>query len=266
MSTDQVDDDDTASRRQWLRASAKTLAPGVGGLVAFSALTTASHPENTPDHVHEPVFDEALLERYKPQLMTFDVDVEPSSIVGSVIRSDSKDTTALTYWSEYPVQLDATGFASHIGDREPFYVFIENEGTTSERISSVAYSGYHWMISRSGDPPTVDGDDDSRPLAYVFTDYHHYGLDVARNVGRPGTEYPLRDLSNRLPRWLADDDFHEALSGDWEDRGSIAYNPWIALDKASFWRKQGFWSFEERLRALWLWLGLYDADRTDFNS
>lgn len=272
-----VDDQDDAGRRPIRRAavSRRGLARGVAGvtagavaLAASSGVVSAGHATHTPDAVEEPVGPddtstaESLLERYKPSLLTYDLEVEPSAIHGFVVRANDEDATALTYWVEYPVQLDdgfgGGGYTSHIGDHEPFYVFIENEGLSSESIDRVIYSGYHWMAAESTSPP-LDG---TQPRAYVYPEYHHYVLGKARNDAI-GTDYPLEDLTSSLPRWLADEDFHDALSENWRDLGSPAYNPWLMRDKASWWRQEGLSNFEQGVRELWLWFGIRGARGSD---
>lgn len=258
---DDVDVDQ--GRRQALSAAGKALTFGLGvvGAGAAATVVSAGHAEETPDSVADPVFDETLLERYKPSLITNDLHVEPSSIHGFVVRSSEDETTALTYWVEYPVQLDATGYASHIGDHEPFFVFVANEGTADEQIDRVIYSGYHWLAAESRDPPTVD--DGTRPRAYVVPQYHHYSIEQAAVDDRPGDDVELKDLTGSLPRWLDDEDFHEALSEDWRDQGSPAYNPWIMDDKASWWRESGLTKYEIWIRSAWLFLGIRGADGAD---
>jgi hypothetical protein len=254
------------SRRDFNRQVAKAVAAGGGASVAVSAVSTIArgeHKSKTPDHVDDPVFDEALLESYKPKLITGDLDVEPSAIAGFIVRSSEHETTALTYWTEYPVQLGATGYESHLGDREPFTVLLANEGTTDEYIDRVICSGYHWLALEENEPPTDTGDHDGRPRAYVAPKYHHYSLDTARSDPRSGDELPLKDLSSRLPRWLDDRDFHDALSENWRDQGSPAYNPWLMEDKASWWRKEGLSNYEEGVRKAWLFFGIRGADRSD---
>lgn len=266
LTVDQGDDaaETAVSRRQWLRASAG-VATGVVALGAVSKPTRAAHADETPSHVSKPVFDEQLLERFKPRLLTQDLNVEPSSIHGFVVTSSRRDTVALTYWTEYPVQLDTTGFASHIGDHEPFYVIVRNLGTADEYIERVVYSGYHWLAAVRSDPPTDTGDDVGRPRAYVFPQYHHYSIEQARGDPRQGVDLPLKDLTSSLPRWLDDEDFHSALAEDWNDLGSPAYNPWIMLDKASWWRESGLSELEVWIRSAWLWLGIRGADGSDLN-
>lgn len=259
-----VDEKPVVSRRGFVRA----VGAAIGSLLVSTGLTRrarASHDTGDPGHVGDPVFDEALLAEYKPKLITGDLEVEPTSIHGFAVRStrDSIDTTALTYWVEYPVQLDASGFASHIGDHEPVYVFVRNEGTTDEYIDKIVYSGYHWLAAESRSPRTDDGTDAGRPVLYVHPQYHHYSVARARNDPRSGREYALKDLTSSLPRWLDDPDFHDALSEDYQGRGSPAYNPWIMLDKASWWRESGLSNYEQAIRFAWLWFGIRGAEGSD---
>jgi len=235
------------------------------GVSVLSSPARAGHDSSGPSHVEDPTFEEDLLERYKPKLLTQDVNVEPSSVHGFVVRStrDAIDSTALTYWVEYPVQVDASGFASHIGDHEPFYVFVRGEDTTDEYVDRVVYSAYHWLAAESTGPPTDDGTDSGRPRGYVYPQYHHYSLSRARSDARAGVDLPLKDLTSSLPRWLDDPDFHDALAENWDGRGSPAYNPWIMLEKASWWRKSGLSNVEELLRRVWLYLGIRGADGSD---
>lgn len=247
------------SRRQYLRVTGAAVG-SVVGVAAVSTPSRAGHSDETPDHVQAPVYDEQLLEKYKPRLLTQDLNVEPSSIHGFSVRSAEDETTALTYWTEYPVQLDASGYASHIGDHEPFYVFVRNEGTADEYVERVVYSGYHWMAAVRSD---VSTDDAGRPRAYVFPQYHHYGVEQARNDPRTGDDLPLKDLTSSLATWLDDTDFHDALSENWNDQGSPAYNPWLMLSKASWWRVSGLSNFEQAIRRAWLWFGIRGADGSD---
>lgn len=255
----------TISRREMLRYLAALGVAGVGGQSAVGP-ASASHPDQTPSHVSAPTFEKELLERYKPLLLTHDLDVQPSSIHGFVVRSDQENTTALCYWVEYPVQLDKSGFASHIGDHEPFYVFLALEGTTDEYIDDVVYSGYHWMAAESNAPPTDTGEDDGQPRAYVVPEYHHYSIGKARSSPRPGEELPLKDLTQSLPTWLDDEHFHRALAEDWKGRGSPAYNPWMMHSKTSWWRKEGLSNTEEGIRRMWLLFGIRGAEESDLSS
>lgn len=259
-------DDVDQARRDVLRGAGKGLATVVGSAAAVGAVSrrvAASHADHTPTHVSDPAFDETLLEQYKPRLIIKDLDVEPSSIHGAVFRSTLEDATVLTYWTEYPVQLDRSGFASHIGDREPFYVYLQNEGTADEYIDRVVATGYHWLALERADPPTDDGTDTGRPRAYVAPQYHHYSLDTAESDPRDGVDLTLKDLRDSLPRWLADGEFHDALAEDWNDRGSPAYNPYLMRDKASWWREEGLSNYEHGVRSFWLHFGFRGASSSD---
>lgn len=265
--SEQGDGETVVSRRDFASKVSTGVAAGVG-LGAFSRLASAGHASHSPDHVRDPVFDEALLERYKPRLITAHFasdDVEPSSIHGFVVRSDrsSITTTALYYWVEYPVQIGASSYESHIGDHEPFIVLLANEGTSDEYIDTTIVSGYHWLALESNNPPTDDGTEDGRPRAWVHPDYHHYSFDLAENDPHDGVDVALKDLTGSLPRWLDDPDFHDALAENWRDQGSPAYNPWLMNDKASWWRKEGLSNYEEAIRKMWLTFGLRGADGSD---
>ena len=260
----------SSSRRSFVRSVGSAAAVGATASVAIGSGSRPAraaewtHPDNSPEHVHDPVFDEALLEKYKPRLLTHDLKIEPSAIYGFVVRSNEYDTTALVYFTQYPKQQDSTGYASHMGDHEPFHVYIENEGLSSERIHRVVYSAYHWMADETISPPTTTGDNTGRPRAYAVRPYHHYSLDVAENDPRAGEDIELRDLVEYLPRWLdMNDSFREGLAEDWEGRGSPPYNPWIMLDKPSWWRVDGMSNYDEFIRSVWLLLGIRGADSSD---
>jgi hypothetical protein len=254
----------TVSRRQFVRAvtAGALTTTTLGG---FSGRTRAAHDSHTPSHVQDPVYEESLLRNYQPRLLTQDLDVHPSAIHGFVVRSDRKQTTALCYWTEYPVQIGQTGYESHIGDHEPFYVYLANEDTPDEYVDRVVYSGYHWLAAEATDPPTAGGTDSDRPKAYVYPDYHHYSVGQARNDPRLGDDLPLKDLTMSLPRWLDDPDFHESLAEDWQGRGSPAFNPWLMLAKASWWRKEDLTAYEEVLRRAWLFAGIRGAEGADLD-
>lgn len=248
------------SRRDLLRVVGAIAVTGIG-VSSISGRSRATHSTRTPAFVDDPTFESDLLESYKPALITRDLDVMPTGIHGFVVRSEESDLTALTYWAEYPVQIRKSGhpaWVSHIGDHEPFYVFLQYEGTVDEQIDEVVYTGYHWLKATSTDPPTTT---DDRPIAYVFPDYHHYGISKAETTDYAADDsIELKDLTSSLPNWLDDPDFHDSLA---EKNGGPAYNPWLMFSRDTWLRNESLTDWEKFVREIWLLVGIRGAKGSD---
>jgi hypothetical protein len=168
------------SRRSALRtagfvtAASAAVATGSHRAAAASPVTDA-----TPDHVTRE-FDETLLNRYKPYLVTRDLGSNtPNALFGYVARSPEFDYTMCVYWAEYDFQRGvALGYDSHFGDHEPVYVRVDEE---TDELVDVAYSAYHWLRGWSATPVLAQGSG-AHPLLHVVDPWHHYFLTAEEGV------------------------------------------------------------------------------------
>lgn len=237
------------NRRSFVAAIGAT-AVGAGTV----DVARADH-ENTEPPSHVTItFDESKLERYRPRLVTRNLDVRPSKQYAWIASSPEHETDAYTYWTWYVTQKGVTARDSHYLDREPVYVFVDED---SGEIREVVYSGYHWLAARTTNPTT---DLDDHALFRVVDRWHHY----VETTDDTGELVELADLDDVFPEWLAN---------GWEDdlEPGAAQNPWImaSIDsgsaRSSWWRENetfGF-NFSERWKRIQLKLGVAGADESD---
>lgn len=205
------------NRREFLRSA------GAAGLASVAVVGTASAVHDTkgkPAHVTLS-FDEDELETYRPKLVTGHLDVRPSKQYAWLATSPEEDDDAYCYWTYYVTQRGVTSRDSHFLDREPVYVFVDED--TGE-ITEVVYSAYHWIARQTRAPLTVTDSDGEHPTLRVAERWHHY-LETTEE----GVFVELADLNDQFDTWL---------SNGWEDDLAIgaAQNPWIMRRRGSWWK------------------------------
>lgn len=146
---------------------------------------------------------------------------------------------------------------SHAYDREWYYVFVRNLGTTDEYIERIEYCAYHLLRGTSTDPPMTD---DGHPVTYVYPKHHHYSHQQARTryeaAPNSAKEYTVEDLTKEFPDWLANGLDDPLALG-------VVYEPWMIQDRPSWWDDRGVLSFNTVLAKSWYWIGIRGADGAD---
>lgn len=237
----------TLTRRQFLTTAGGAAAVSLSLSRPGAAATTIE--EETPEYVTRS-YDEALLDTYRPTLVTRDLDVQPE-LTGYVARSSEHDTTMLVYWAEYPFQEGvAGGYDSHFGDHEPVYVEVDE---SVGELVGVSYSAYHWLRAWTPSPP-LSGE--SHPQLYVVNPYHHY-----TQTSEAGDLLDVTHLDDdRLQSWW-DNGWDEAI------HLRTLTVPWImtgTTGRSDWWQDTvGAFSFEATLRRTYLSLGFYGAEESD---
>lgn len=228
------------SRRGLLRYGA-SIATGATTLTTTSGVVRGDHPQHRPEHVSLS-FPRNWLETYRPRLDLHPSrdnpdDSTPEALFAWRASSTEHETDVAVYWAAYTFQAGKSPFGtdSHYGDREPVYVFVEND--TGE-ITEVVYSAYHHLRGRITDPPVYDG---THPEFMVVTPWHHYSCGTVRDgefvdVESLGTSADLDDPSveTEFETWLSDDGFHGHLAP-----GTVV-NPWQmggATGRQHWWRE-----------------------------
>lgn len=221
-------------RRSFLRA-AGAAALGSVGLVGT---TTAVHEtQGKPSHVTLS-FDESTLETYRPKLITGHLDVRPTKQYAWLATSPEHDDDVYCYWTYYVTQRGVTSRDSHFLDREPLYVFVDED--TGE-ISEVIYSAYHWLAGKTTVAHTVTDADGEHPTFRVAEHWHHY----LQTREEDGGFVDLDELNDQFDDWLAN---------GWEEDLAVgaAQNPWIMRRRGSWWKDDGSGSFNELLAKTWI--------------
>lgn len=141
---------------------------------AFSGVAVADEGASlwdSKDKATNVYYDQTTCETYQPYLQMSHVEVRPDGIYCAVYESPDHDTDVIAYWARYPVQFGLTGVDSHVGDREPIYVHVDDQ--TGE-VTKVVYSAYHYYAGESSSPQMVTVNGSDYPSLYVFEPHHHY--------------------------------------------------------------------------------------------
>jgi hypothetical protein len=201
----------------------RTVGTLAASTAAVSGVTAATHPDQQPDHVTIS-YDQSRLADQRARL---DMAAEDEGLLvdqyGWVAESTEFDTDALVYWCQYRQQEGSTPFDSHVGDHEPYYVFVDSDtGAFRELVGSV----YHWTRGRTTDPLT---DTEDHPTLRVVNPYHHYTATDAS-----GRLFDVEDLTGEFEAWLSN-----GLEEDLEP--GLVYNPWRmkgASGRSHWWRDE----------------------------
>lgn len=233
------------SRRDVLKAS---VAVAVGSTALATAPSGASARE-APDHVTVS-YDDALIQRYQPELVLDGVEPLPSAFHALHAESSRSSLNAVYGFTKYPYQSGVSQQDSHLGDHEPIIVWYDQSTGDVERID---YAAYHWFRGTAGPSAIQFADGKQRkPVMRVDQSYHHYYLYQGE---LPGSELERRNLLNSIETWR-----NEGL--DEELAPSQPNDPWAMLSRESWWRHNaGNW-LDATLKSLWFNLGLSDARET----
>jgi len=242
------------SRRKFIQA-AGTAAVSASALSDLSSAEETEEGREQPEYIY---YDEPTLDRFKPYLITTDTEFEPT-LHGFIADGEQaeRDTSVCVYAARYPYQKGYSSLDSHAGDREWYYVYVKNLGTTDEYIERIDYSAYHWLRGSTTDPPTTSG---GNPVAYVYNKHHHYSHQQAKsryeNAPESATEYAVEDLTQSFPDWL-ENGLDDPLAPN------VVYEPWEMLNRSSWWDDRGFLTFNTMLAQAWYYVGIKGADGAD---
>ncbi len=218
------------SRRDVLRtvtATAATPLGVLGGLTLGTETARGDHRDQQPADVTIE-FDRGFLEQYRPRLDLSAVeanseDNRPNALFGWKATSPEHETDVAVFFAEYDYQQGILpgGQDSHLGDHEPFYVFVDSD---TGDVQQVIYSAYHWL---KGQIPTPTLFEETHVEAAVVSPWHQYVVGPVPD----GTLVAVEDLTTAFDDWLDDEDFHDALAP-----GAVT-NPWAMRDRQHWWRE-----------------------------
>lgn len=243
------DDRDTLTRREFLARSGTAAAlVATGGLAGRSSATEhAPHWREKPDHVTID-YSQSSMEKYRPRLEIHHLDVEPTAFYGWRASSPEHETDAYVYFLKFPTQRGISALDSHMHDREPFYVFVDED---SGDVQEVVYSGYHWFRAGNTQPPT---DGDTHVTARVVHPHHHYVLSSASAIRE---DVPVESLVDEFDIWLSNG-WGESL------HPGAATNPWVMRSRESWWREKDWKdSIALTIYEMYRTIGLAGADEAD---
>lgn len=174
------------NRRSFLQATAAACAGA-----ALVGDVTAQY-DGQPDHVTLQGLDVArdLLEAYQPRLVLDGVEIEPDALYCWRATSAEYRLDWYQYIAYYPYQAGVSSSDSHVPDREPVYVGVNDSGD----VETVLFDQYHYLLGTRPAPAT---DDAGRPLLKVIEPWHPY--QPTRDVGEL---VELADLHERYQSWL----------------------------------------------------------------
>lgn len=233
------------TRRDAVRSMGATLVPtAAAGAVAGVAIAASSLESETPDYVSRS-YDESLLKKWQPRLKVSHLDVEPYAAFAKVTRSNEDELTALSYWHTYRTQNGLTGADTHFGDREPVVLFIDEE---QSELRSVAYSAYHWMAGKVGDPRA---DSHDRVRFRAAKPWHHHIL-----TSDSGDLVELKHFD--------DEEITDLLVNGWEAHVPALARPWVMQSRGHWWSNDiGSFSTDAAVVNAYLIAGLAGADQAD---
>ncbi|WP_424015039.1 hypothetical protein ACOZ35_03250 [Halorubrum xinjiangense] len=184
-------------------------------------------------------YDEATCEQYQPYLSLDHVEVSPDGLYCAVYESPDHDTDVIAYWARYPVQFGYTNADSHVGDREPIYVHVDDQ--TGE-IDKVVYSAYHYYAGETSSPQMAEVNGSDYPSLYVFEPHHHYA---------PRT-FTTGELVDVKP-FVSNSNLDASASQDWVSNGwdvnhDAIVDPWSISAGDNWWPDD---SYDGRLSAVY---------------
>lgn len=248
------------SRRETLRAAGVALSGGGAAAAGLSAArrVTASHSESKPEYVTL-TYDKERIQQYQPLLLLEGVEVEPWDYHALYAESAESDLDVVVGFHKYPYQEGVSPFGedSHLGDREPVYIYVDS--STGEPIK-VQYSAYHWYQNTVFYEDIKTDSSGDRAFLKVVPRYHQHQLYSGWKTMQEATDLPVRNLLESYPGWLQNglhDDIHP---------GAV-YNPQEEMQyRSHWWSDDAKGTFEKLLDGVWLSLGWGAAGETDLEE
>lgn len=208
------------TRRDLFRAGKGVATAATVAVVGAVGTASASHLDQTPDHVTIS-YDQARLERYQPLLQMAESDRKKFlGLHGWIATSNEHDTDVMVYWAEYSHQSGWLGNRdSHYGDHEPVQVLVDSE---SGEVTRVRASVYHWLKGETTAAP-MDGDN---VRLKVINPWHQYS---AADPDASVEQFAVEDLNDVYQAWLDNGLESDLLVGS-------SVNPWIMADESDWWQ------------------------------
>lgn len=203
------------SRRDVIRGAGVGAALGLAGVgVGVSQAATAY--ESLPDHVTLE-YDESALETYRPRLVTASLDIRPSTLYAWVARSTEEETTMYCYWAWYVSQQGVAAADSHVPDREPVYVEVDD---STGDVVAVYYDQYHYLRTTAR-PPVLSLYDETHPQLHVIDPWHPY-----RPTETVGSVVSLDNMHSVYEGWI---------ENGWTVHQPAVVNPWLMKSRTHWW-------------------------------
>lgn len=249
-------EEQSASRRQVLRQGGAVLAAGAGAAALSATPVAASHSGEKPEYVTL-TYDEQLIKRYQPLLILDGVEVEPWSYHALYCESQDSDLDVVVGFHKYPYQEGYSEHDSHLGDREPVYVYVDS--SSGEPIK-IQYSAYHWYENTVSYSDVKTDSSGERALLKVVPKHHQHRTYHGWKTGGEARDLPVKNLLETYPGWL-----DAGLES--EIHPGAVYN---ALEEMQYrdywWREEALGTFEHILAGVWLHLGVGAASSTDLQE
>lgn len=178
-------------------------------------------------------YDESKLEAYQPETFVGHLDAEPTASYAGIYSSPDRETDVYVYFLRYERQDGLTSLDTHVDDREPVYVLVDDATGEVERV---VYSVYHYL--KAAGTPSHLPMNGSHVQLYVVNPWHQY---LPSPVG--GSRVRLKNYCTAVDDWHAD---------GWRASVEATTNPWTMTDRDSWWAdgsiEQVVWNRYEQVR------------------
>lgn len=161
-------------------------------------------------------YDESELKAYQPDTYVGHLDVEPSASYGGIYSSPERETDVYVYFLRYPRQDGLTSMDTHVDDREPVYVLVDDRTGDVERV---IYSAYHYL--KATKTPSSLSMNGSHAQLYVVNPWHQYAPSSAS-----GSLVRLKNYCEAVDDWHAN---------GWKASVEATTNPWTMTHRDSWW-------------------------------
>ena len=250
----------SVSRRETVRAAGALLSGGgaAGAVLAAARKVVAEHASSKPDYVTLS-YNEELIKKYQPLLILEGVEVEPWDYHALYAESAESDLDVVVGFHKYPYQQGVSPFGddSHLGDREPCYVYVDS--STGDPIK-VQYSAYHWYANTVPYQDLQTDDSGNRAFMRVVPEHHQHQTYSGWKTAQEATDLPVKNLLESYPGWL-DNGLHDDI------HPGAVYNPQEEMQfRDMWWREEAKGTFERLLDSVWLSLGIRAAEQTDLQE
>lgn len=242
------------TRRALLRAGAGALAAGT--LATRAAADGAQEHQNTQPPYVSLTYDEELIREYQPLLVLSQVKHKPTGYHAAVLRSSESDVSIIVGFNKYLVQegVDVSGADSHLGDREPVYIYVDEAAGEPLKVQ---YSAYHWYSNSVRWRDLSTDSTGKRAKLRVIPRWHHH---MTYHGSLEGETIPVRNLLESYPDWLRNGLSEEIHPG-------AVYNAGEEMQHREYWWRDGSQTLLERILArVYLSVGIRGASETDLDG
>lgn len=214
------------------RTFLSTAGAAAASLVTVGQVSAAEKYSEQPDNVTLTGYSNAKadIKKYRPLLVLRDLDVRPTALYAWRATSEDYDLDWYSYWAFYQVQFGHTDDDSHLPDREPIYVGVEDSGS----VVRVLYSKGHYAKATDSDPSLYEK---THPRLYVVNPHHHY-----ERTEDDGEFVDLGDMDSVYSDWL---------TNGWSVSRTAVVDPASMTNRDTWWPDTREASFDHRLATLW---------------